>query len=251
MKVLITGGSHTGSLVEGQRRLEQAGEMPPGLTVDIVPLGGSLNGAGRFWVVEDHRVRITLDKYRRRVPLLGPRETPYDAIGFSSPYYSRTLWSKPDWRQFGLPSIDPARRPLSKSLLRRAIRHHQEHLIEFMADLQQVGFRVFAIDAPRPFRHNPAVARVGAAAVQAIDALYREQTRAALEGRGLPTIATPVATYDADGFTLPLYRHEQPDDHSHGNGEFGVLLMREVLAWLQQTASPSSGPALQPQAATA
>lgn len=247
MRVLITGGSHTGSLAAGLSILDAAGELPPGLSIDVVPLGAALTAAGRFFDVQGDRVVITHERYRERIPVLSRALTPYDAIGFSTPFHSRGMWIQPDWYDFGLPWLEPDRAPLSKGLVARCIRNHNRHLIDFMVALQSLGFPVFALEGPRPFRHNRELVRAGAETVRYLDRQYAAHTEAALAERGIPSVMMPSHTYDAEGFCEERFRHENPRDKHHGNAELGAVMMRAVFEFLRDGRAPGpDGPAARP-----
>lgn len=234
MKVLITGGSHTASLAAGLELLREAGQVPAGVDITFAPLGGALAEVGKFFEVRGDQIVITHDKYRRRLPRLSASETPFDAVGFSTPFHSRGVWMLPDWHGWGLPSLESSRIPVSRALVRRCVRDHNAHLIAFLVALKQVGFKAFAIEGPKPFRHNREVDIAGWQTVAHIDREYSLHTREALQGHDIPSLLMPTETCDADGFSLPEFRHDDPKDVHHGNAAIGAVMMAQVLTFLQR-----------------
>lgn len=233
MKVLITGGSHTGSLARGLARMREAGSAPSDIDFTIVPLGGRLAGAGKFYELRGDQVRITKKNYRERISHLSCRETPFDAVGISSPFHSRGLWMRPDWRNFCLPPITTGKTPLSRALVQRCIREHNANVIGFLEALKSVGFATFAIEGPKPFRHNPEIRRAGAPLVRYIDSEYTRNTLEALRERGIPALLMPAHTYDAEGYCRPEYRHDNPDDRHHGNALLGEVMINEITRFVR------------------
>lgn len=231
MKLLITGGSHVASLRDGWQLLREAGAAPSDVEVDFVPLGGRLAGSGRFFERRGDGIVVTNERFRLRIARFSRQDTPYDAIGLSTPFHSRGVWLATEWSTHALHPAPEGRQTVSRALLRRAVRDHNGQLVEFLALLREIGFDAFAIEGPKPFRHNPEIALAGHATVRAIDAEYHRTTLENLRERGIAAVCVPAQTCDADGCTLDAYRHERPNDTHHANAAHGALLMREVLAY--------------------
>ena len=93
--------------------------------------------------------------------------------------------------------------------------------------------QVCVVEGPRPFRHNIEVNRTGPDLVSYIDTLYRSLTLEILNREGFGVVSVPDDALDEDGFMLETYRHRNPKDKTHGNPEFGLLMMQRVIQFLQ------------------
>ena len=234
MKILITGGSHVVALNQGFKHLAQSGEIPESLEIRVRHLGGGLSVAGEFFRPRADHIEITNEKFRKKFKRIPPRDVSYDMIALSTALYSRPLWNKTDWAVYGIPGLSDDKIPISNSLLKRAIHDDHRHIIAFLSHLRSLGIAVCVVEGPRPFLHNIEVRRAGADLVKQIDSLYRSLTLEALQREGIPVIPVPNAVFDEDGFMLDRYRHRNPKDKTHGNVEFGILMMRQVIQFAEQ-----------------
>jgi hypothetical protein len=60
-----------------------------------------------------------------------------------------------------------------------------------------------------------------------------------LNREGIPVVSVPDAAFDEDGFMLNSYRHKNPKDKTHGNPEFGLLMMQRLIEYMQQGVAQS------------
>jgi hypothetical protein len=234
VNILLTGGSHVVALNQGFKRLAQSGEIPSSLAFRVRPLGGGLSFAREFFRPCDDHVEITHRKFRARFTRIPPPGVTYDAIVLSTALYSRPVWDKADWAVYGVPGFTEDRILTSNSMLRRAIYDDNRHIIAFLGHLRAFGMKVCMVEGPRPFRHNIEVQRTGVDLVKHIDTLYRSLTLALLEREAIPVILVPDSAFDENGFMLEKYRHKNPKDKTHGNADFGQLMMRRIVHFIQQ-----------------
>lgn len=230
---LITGGSHVAALNEGFRSLADAKEIPPTLEFVIRPLGGGLSISRNFFRARSDHVEITNPKFRKRIKQIPAPGASYDAVLLSTLLYSRPVWYKGDWAIYGVPGLSGARILSSNSMLRRVILDDTKYLVSFLQNLRSLGIAVCVVEGPRPFRHNIEVKRAGAEIVRYIDKLYRSVTLELLERQNIPVIDLPNAVFDHEGFMLEAYRNENPKDKTHGNADFGRLMMLKIIEYMR------------------
>jgi hypothetical protein len=238
--ILITGGSHVAALNEGFRSLTRSGEIPQTLDFHIQPLGGGLSISGNFFRARSDHVEITNPKFRRRIKRIPPPGASYDAVVLSTLLYSRPVWYKADWALYGVPGMSKDRILASNSMLRRVILDDTRYLISFLKHLRALGIAVCVVEGPRPFRHNIEVERAGVEIVKYIDALHRSLTLELLAREDIPVIHIPGFVFDDDGFMLEEYRNDNPKDKTHGNADFGRLMMLKVVRYMQDLDIPRS-----------
>jgi hypothetical protein len=236
VKVLITGGSHVVALNQGYKNLVQSEEIPPSIEIRIRPLGGGLSIAGEFFRAHRDHLEITHQKFRAKFKRIPPADASYDVVILSTTLYSRPVWNKSDWAIYGVPGMSKGRLFASNSMLDRAIENDNRHLIAFLKHLRGFGVTPCVIEGPRPFRHNIEVLRTGSGLVKHIDARYRALTLEKLASERIPVVLVPDVAYDSDGFMLEKYRHKNPTDKTHGNMDFGRMMMLEVIRHLQNLA---------------
>lgn len=231
MKVFITGGSHIGALYRAYKA-DEGKSVPPDIQVLIRPLGGGLTVAKRFFDVKPRRIVITSPKFRKHFTQIPLQNFRCDTIGLCTTLYSRPIWSNGDWAKFG-PLADLAgRQMVSEALIRRLVHDDTRHLIDFLLAARGLGIRPFVIDCPRPFRHNPEVRIAGEKTIRHLDENYRRIMAGKLEALDIPVVANPPDTCDADGFTLPRFRHTVDGDRTHANVEYGHKMLDRIYAFL-------------------
>ncbi|WP_165361412.1 hypothetical protein [Lichenibacterium ramalinae] len=232
--VLVFGDSHTAALRRGQSAIETDGRWPDGLRLDVRPLGGGHLATVPFFADRGSHADVTLPEYRRQFARL-PREEDPEAMvyGVSALLHPVRVWRHSDWQGFApadlaAPPADTA--PVSSGTIRRLALDDQGPMLGLVALLRRLGRRVFAIEAPRPFRHHPALRRIPAEVVMRVDRIYRDAIRAELDGLGVAVVGVPDRCLDGDGFTLEALG--QTADPHHGNEAYGTIMMTEVLAHL-------------------
>jgi hypothetical protein len=230
MKVLITGGSHTAALFRALQNRQDGGSIQ----ILIRPLGGGMTVARDFFRSEPGHIVITSQRFSRRLPEIPPDDFPCDTVGYCSALYSRPIWLWREWARHSPADTDTGRKFVSSAMVRRMILDDIKYVLQFLDSLATLGLRPFVVDCPRPFRHNPEVARAGEAVIQTLDRSYREIVGAELANRDIPVVAAPASTYDADGFSLPEFAHPLPRDRTHANVEYGALMLAELEKFLAE-----------------
>ena len=240
---LVFGDSHTAALRRGQQAIEAAGLWPGEIRLTVRPLGGGHLATEPFFADRAGFAEVTLPEYRRQFDRLPRAEDPPDTVyGVSALLHPVRLWRNPAWAEFAPADMAlPGSVPVSSGTVRRLALDDQRFMLELVGLLRRLGRRVFAIEAPRPFRHHPALKRTPAAVAMRVDLLYRATVRAELGRLGVSVVDVPERCLDPDGFTLAEFG--QPGDQHHGNEAYGTIMMGEVLAHLRPGApSPAVAP---------
>ena len=60
-----------------------------------------------------------------------------------------------------------------------------------------------------------------------------------LHREGIGVVSVPDDALDGDGFMLESYRHRNPKDKTHGNPDFGRLMMQRVIQYMQHDVAQS------------
>lgn len=241
MRAMITGDSHTAALHRGHAALLDEGRWPAGLALDIRPLGGGHLTRAPFFSDRGDHAEITTAEYRRRFDRLPLASDGPDVVyGLSAPLHSVRVWRHPAWRRFSPAGLAPgsaapgeSATPVSSGLLRRVILDDQRHVLALIAILLRGGRQTFVVEAPRPFRHHPALDETSPDLVAHIDAIYRRTIRRELDAMGVPVVSVPEDCLDR-GFMRDDYA--QPGDPHHGNAAYGRLMMERVAAFLEGAA---------------
>ncbi len=247
--VLVFGDSHTAALRRGQIAIETDGLWPQDIRLTVRPLGGGHLATEPFFADRGDHADVTLPEYRRQFDRLPRADDPPDMIyGVSALLHPVRVWRAPAWQDFAPADMAlPDRAPVSSGTVRRLALDDQTPMLELVALLRRIGRHVFAIEAPHPFRHHPALRRTPAAVVMRVDRLYRTTLRAELARLGVPVVDVPARCLDDEGF--PRAEFGQPGDPHHGNEAYGAVMMGEVLAYLRP-GGPSPAPALNQGQAT-
>jgi hypothetical protein len=236
MKVVITGESHTAALFMGQKQLEKEGHKGAAANIVVRPLGGGHLLREPFFIDRGDHAEIVTPQFRarfERLPLDGA-ENQDTIYGLCAPLHTARVWRDLDWSRFAPLGHAKAETPISKSMLRDVILEDQKYILAFIDIFVRTGVHIFAIEAPRPFRHHQALKHVREDVALAVDAAYREILRAELSARSVPVVSVPQKCLDVRGFTLEQYGRAA--DPHHGNMKFGRLMMLEIEAFLTQFA---------------
>ena len=229
MKILITGDSHVGPLQRGidLLRREKAACLDAAEVV-VRPLGGGHLLPMPFFKMKGGRIEITQPEYRTRMERYPPPDVAdADFHGISAPLHTARVFRHEQWRDYALAG-EAEGIPVSDALLARLVDDDQRQVMAFFKALVALGLRPFAIEGPRPFRHHPAVAVLGAPKVLRIDRFYRERMRAWLAAEGIAQVDIPPELMDADGFMLETMSKDASDAH-HGNERFGARMVARIV----------------------
>lgn len=235
MKVLITGDSHTGALHLAQKDMISKDEWPDQIDLTIKPLGGGHIFPTPFFIDRGDYAEISNLKYRKQFNRFPPlKEKNSDVIyGLSAPLHTARIRRRRAWSEF-VPSQFAAQEvPLSNQLLRRVILDDCHYLLKFIDIILRTQNKVFVIEAPRPFKHDNSLTIIRPEVFIYVDAYYRDIIKQELKHRNVPIIEVTPECYDDAGFMLERYRNPNEDDMHHGNVEFGELMMKKVLKFIQ------------------
>lgn len=226
VKINVIGDSHLRILKSAQADVEGADRF------HLQPLGSGLAIPTAFFEERSGAVEIVNESYREWIrTILGPIENGQPLL-VSAPLHPVRVWRHADWRDFcPLPDCsDCGRRHLSTRLVEEIIDADSTSPIRFCEALAKLGYRVYAIEAPRPFRHHSAVEANGPRTVLYLDDFYRRRVKARLAQGGVTVIECPEHCYEDEGFMLDSYRHDHPSDEHHGNRAFGAEVWKRILA---------------------
>jgi len=236
MKIIITGDSHTAALRSGADMLAGLGDLPQDVQIDIKRLGrgGSLRtpffidrGNYAEMIDQTHQKRIT------RLPFSDEQES-YGYYGICGPLHTIRLWRNNDyWQKYTPFTMQCGQAPVSTSLLRHIVLQDQLYIMQLVELLKRVGANVFVIEAPKPYRHHPILELVDPNVITHIDSFYRKVIRECLAALDVPVIDIPKACYDADGFMLDAFRHDNQTDGYHANKEFGAIMIKQIIEVLK------------------
>lgn len=244
MDVLIFGDSHTAALHRGQQTIAADARWPDEVRLTVRPLGGGHLATEPFFADRGDHAEVTLPEYRRQFDRLPRAEDPPGTVyGVSALLHPVRLWRGAAWQDHAPADMALAGAvPVSSGTVRRLALDDQRSMLDLVALLRRLGRRVFAVEAPRPFRHHPALKKTPAAVVMRVDALYRATIRAELDRMGVKVVDVPERCRDPEGFTRPEFG--QAGDPHHGNADYGTIMMGEVLSHLRPGA-PSPAVAAQ------
>jgi len=262
MRIFITGDSHTAVLKSGVDMLLRQGDLPEDYRIDIRPLGGGDTLKKPFFVDNGDFAEITNNKHQKwikklsfsenihrlfniyvfnfffqkrikRLPFSEQQEH-YDYYVISGPLHTVRIWRRRAYWKKYTPFIPYGNQiPVSTGLLRHVVRQDQRYVMQLIELLTREGVNVFVVEAPKPFKHHPILKWVNPGVISYIDGFYRKLMREWLASKGVPVINVPSDCYDADGFMLEKFRHENPSDPHHADKEFGAIMIREIIEFVK------------------
>lgn len=236
MKIIVTGDSHTAALKLGTDMLVSQGALPKDYKIDVQQLGGGLSLTKPFFVDKGDFAEMSQQKHQKRIQSLpfSDEQEPYKYYGICGPLHTVRLWRNKDyWQKYTPLAPQGDQAPISTSLLRHIILQDQLYIMQLVELLKRVGVKVFVVEAPKPYRHHPILELVDPDVIAYIDSFYRRVIRECLAAKEVPIIDVPNACYDADGFMLEAYRHDNPMDGYHANKEFGAIMIKEIIKFLK------------------
>lgn len=232
MRVLIIGNSQTVAIARGYKDLVASGLAHPGLEIEFQYIGMGRELQEKFYSVSGNEFST---HSRKTVPFtFSGGVADYDIVGLAAPYFSSLLCKDPDWMSFGLAPNCEGKTPLSRHLVEQATSLGQRHVLAFLDALQAVGTPVFAVEAARLFRESPLVQRNDEALVAQIDAIFCQTMAEELQRRSIRSVRVPKESCDELGYLLSEHRSHKKGDTVHANRNFGVLMARQINAFLAQ-----------------
>ncbi|MDV6344915.1 hypothetical protein [Nitrosomonas sp. Is37] len=230
MKVLITGDSHLGTLLQGQRR--QLGPQSFLADVTIKPLGNGRIIPTPFFKDQGKFAEIIDPEYKQHFDRLPPVAEKYDFIGFSAPLHTVRVW-RMNWCKHSPWSMGGNDNLVSDKLLLRIIEDDVKYALKLL-DIIGRTTRTFVIEPPWPFHHHYAVLMNGEEKVKYIHNSYRNYVINELSRKSIPVIEIDSSWVDAKGFMNPRFRRVDKKDQHHGNAEFGRLMMEKIYRFLKK-----------------
>jgi len=234
MKVLITGDSHCAALMLGVKLHEKNSTLPAEVRISVRPLGSGIRMPTEFFADRGSYAEITEPRYKKYLTRLPQEGRHFDAYGLCAPFNTSRIYRNADWANFATSAMPGAPFPMSMSLFRRVVMDDQHYMLKFLDVLRRNGHRVFVVESPRPFRHDPALKRRDPAAILQLDREIRRVTRENLAALGIPVISVPEQCIDGEGYMLARFRPEDENDTHHGNAEYGALMITNIATALQQ-----------------
>lgn len=244
MKLVICGDSHTECLVWARSVIER--EDPDAVRhVSVGPFGNGRYLGQPFFSVSDDTIKFDREDYAANYELLsgGPLRRRDDIMhGFSMGFHTAPLFRQLIWRTH-LPwriwhGGDTL--PVSDNCLIAMADHIWRYMRAFYEAAIRQKINFFVICAPPPRRTHLCISQGTAErTVIEVDRIFRQSVAKWLTDRRIQYIPPPAATMDADGFMLRQYEPlELARDFHHGNGAYGVLMLREILARIDLTSKP-------------
>ncbi len=243
MMLRVMGDSHVASLVQGWHKISMAG-IKVDLNVSIGILGSGVYLASQFFLLEEDKIRWTCEDYAEGFLRVSGQQTmthePSVIYGLCVGFHTGEIVRVPAWREFRPWRVSaPTLVPVSDGVVRESVKEYSRYAIEFYDAMLRLEIPFFVIQAP-PFRKEHwCIALEGTRPDVAIeiDRLYRETIADELAARGIVNVPPPPITMDDKGFLLPEYAVGGDDPH-HANGEYGELLMKQVLEVAANLAGP-------------
>lgn len=238
MKVLVTGDSHIGALKRAQdAAADQFGH------ISFRPLGSGLHVPSTFFEYDPERGTVTTtverwnnmtftapDSPDRGGPDFGP-----DLLIVSLPLNTNRILRDYSWHSHVPWDMQRSTREiaLSDAVVGDIIDQDSSQAIAFLKALQAIGLNVAVLEGPRHFPHSRFLKHKRADVCMAIETRYRARVCRALVAAGIPMIAQPAQTVDAQGRTHADFRHENPEDTNHASAKYGGLALESIGAYVK------------------
>ncbi len=235
-RLVVIGDSHTAALELGRRAMIAAGreaEVEPIVVRDLGP--AQFGGEPYFQFCGDH-IEITHPEYRpqiERLPIPGMETA---RIGISQPFWSMRLVKRliiSERRCFyPVPAPRPAKpdwTPVTRSLFRRLVLEDQRYNLALIEHLRDLGADPLVVSGPTMFAHNWAAQAGRKNLGLELTTEYRDVMANELAARGISVVDLPPGCIGPDGYMLPKFRDDDPEDPCHGNAAFGQLMFERLL----------------------
>jgi len=240
MKIVVTGDSHISALKSGIDLLQAEGDSLVDYVFDFKPLGLGGHLIKPFFADRGDYAEMTdpiIKKRVQRLPLLEDGEfQPYYAI--SGAMHSIRLWRDVNfWTKYTPFCQQEGLIPVSVGLLRHAVLNDQLYICKLIEIMQRSGVKLFVIEAPKPFKHHRIHNDVDSEVIVYVDRFYRQVFKDWLAAKGVPVVEVPASCYDSEGFMLNEFRSDNLGDANHANKDFGAIMAKEIIKFLQQQAA--------------
>jgi hypothetical protein len=234
MNTVIFGDSHAAALKVGSDVFKCNEGWPQDQRITVTRLGSADTMIRPYFIDQGEYAEITHQEQAlciKRLPF-AETEASYDYYGFCGPLNAGRLWRKVNnWLNFSPFAGQANLAPVSTGLLKQVILEEQRYNRQLIELLKRVGVKVFVIEAPKPYKHHPVLSEVNPDVIVYIDHFYKTVMKDWLVSQDIPIISIPRQCYDSDGFMLDKFKVEQ--DGIHANKKFGVIMIKEILKFLQ------------------
>lgn len=241
MKMLVVGDSHCGPVHRGLRYAlaESGNAILRDHELRIVPLGGGhLLPTPFFRDASDH-VELTEPTYRRQITTLPPEGQKADAIGLSMPLWPMRVVYQMLRGELCLGARSPGCQLISAAVFRQLVLADQRYVLTLIEVLQRLGYPVVVLSGPGMFRDHSSLKWHDPERVLGLFNAYRQIMLDELVKRNVAILDIPAEAMGEDGFILPHFRHTDPEDKHHANKLYGMLVLEQLLDWMdaQETAA--------------
>lgn len=227
MRILVTGDSHTGPLRMGQKLLESKDfKNKLSFDIDVRGLIGG-NWYSRSFFIDRGDYAELIPECRKNFDRLPPSNIKYDWIGLSAPLLTIRAWRSVSWRHFCPWPLNDSGSVISGGLLRKIIEDDSMYSLALMNIIHK-NTNVFVVEPPCLFRRHRSVLSNGEDKVSYIHKAYQNYIFNELDRLGVPVVRLDNEWVDENGFVDPVFSSEDPKDSSHGNAEFGRLMMLRI-----------------------
>jgi len=236
--LIIFGDSHVKALKSGFDLLPDRAAYDG--AVKFAPIGPFPRFLTPFFAKTSKGITFTKGSLRR-LYLEGTGDEGIDAgtdntYVFSAPLNPLGLLCNDDWNHFSPPGILDKRRTISTAVMEQIVLQHFNPLTSFLKAFIELNIRCIVVSGPPARFDNVLMARKASVeARRKIDEVCRATMIRTIENLGLAVIPPPKGTFDEYSNLLPQYHHERRTDYHHANSDFGMLLMKDILAHIGAT----------------
>lgn len=233
-KLIITGDSHANSM--GQMfNMTEANEELQRDDVIVKALGNGFYLTKPFFQVCGSELSFTYPEYKNtfeefRVGNINARK---DIIyGFSMGLNSPPAFRNPIWKKYApwVLSEELNLPPLPHNIMEIFFMQLWKEIRRFFQSCIDTGVDFFVISGPPPKANHTCIQDgISPKAVVELDKLYRKSTERWLQEKGINYIKTPSKCCDSKGFLKKEFYHPHPQDETHGNKDFGGVMLSEIL----------------------
>jgi hypothetical protein len=152
-------------------------------------------------------------------------------FGFCFGLHAAIFLRRPLWNTFTTNPHCETKQFLSDAVFRAMCLFSQRHVLAFFTEAKSLGLRFFVI-APPPLRQEFLDIHSDSGTPQEIRAMaqrFREIIGEALEEARIPVLLPPPEVSEAGALKPSLASTRAGDEH-HGNGRYGALMWRHLVA---------------------
>jgi len=234
MTIWVCGNSQSRALLKGLGAISDVGA-----DVRAFVLGNAKYELTDFSRIDQGTVNVTVEEYARN--LESATGKPYfnkeDVWGLCQGTHNARIFRHEFWNNCDPSDIaDRRRRPISLAILDALIEADQKYIKLFHRRLCETGTRFFVVSCPPARADHPCVQDgTRPEAIVYIDKRARLLMKEHLEKLGVMFVDYPPEAATPEGLLRPeYYAADRPGvkDAHHANPEYGMMMMRRVLAFL-------------------